>query len=199
MKLSVKFDCAVNRIVGKVLVGLLMTTTLFACATAEQKRASLAQQEAYEAAIARGINAHVYEMSCQAVLPVAEELLIKRGYATSVYDQEGLMVEMQWKDDGDGARSRYVAQGMALGDQRCNLQIVGEKDIGGQRNAQRSDQIEMELIERIKPEIAKNIRAEAKAMSEQVYQQSLQQDEQNMPGVREVNDAQDTDILPEKL
>ncbi len=199
MKLSMKFDCAANRIVGKILMGLLMATMLFACATAEQKRASHAQQEAYEAAITRGINAHVYEMGCQAVLPVAEELLIKQGYATNVYDQEALMIEMQWKNDAEAARSRYVVQGMALGDQRCNLQIVAEKEIGGQRSAQRSDAIEMELIDRIKPEMAKNIKAQAKELSEQVYQESLQQDSQDGPNIREVNDDSGTDSLPEQL
>ncbi len=202
MKFSINFDGAAYRNAGKILMTLLMTTMLFACATAEQKRASHAQQEAYKVAIARGINAHVYEMSCQAVLPVAEEILIKRGYTTQVYDQEGLIVEMQWKEDAQAARSRFIAQGMALGDQRCNLQIVAEKETAGQRTAQRSDEIEMELISRIQPEMAKNIKAQAKAMSEQVYEQSLQQQTPQThegPAVREVNDQPDTEILPEQL
>jgi len=202
MNFSIIFEGSAYRNAGKILMTLLMTTMLFACATAEQKRASHAQQEAYKVAIARGINAHVYEMSCQAVLPVAEEILIKRGYTTQVYDQEGLIVEMQWKEDAQAARSRFIAQGMALGEQRCNLQIVAEKETAGQRTAQRSDEIEMELISRIQPEMAKNIKAQAKAMSDQVYEQSLQQQTQQThegPAVREVNDQPDTEILPEQL
>lgn len=196
MKLSMKFYGITRRIAGNLVVGLVLISTLFACATAEQKRASRAQDEAFAAAFTRGIHAHVYEMSCQAVLPVAEELLIKRGYSTLVYDQEGFMVEMQWKEGAEGARARYVVQGMALGEQRCNVQVMAEKEVGGQKDALRSEEVELELLKRIQPEQAKAIKNKAQGMAEQMYQDSLLQDAND---VQKVHDRGENEMGNDQL
>lgn len=196
MKLSMKFYGITRRIAGNLVVGLVLISTLFACATAEQKRASRAQDEAFAAAFTRGIHAHVYEMSCQAVLPVAEELLIKRGYSTLVYDQEGFMVEMQWKEGAEGVRARYVVQGMALGEQRCNVQVMAEKEVGGQKDALRSEEVELELLKRIQPEQAKAIKNKAQGMAEQMYQDSLLQDAND---VQKVHDRGENEMGNDQL
>lgn len=190
MTFPMKFGRAACRSAGYLLLSVVLMASLLACATAEQKRANRLQEEAYAAALTRGVHAYVYEMSCQAVLPVAEEILIKRGYQTGVYDQQGLMLEMQWKDEGAAARSRYIVQGMALGEQRCNMQIMAEKDTGGQRDTRRSQEVEMELLNRIQPEQARHVKSQARAMAEQMYRDGVLDD-----SLQEVRDEREVQPL----
>ncbi|MBA2663053.1 MAG: hypothetical protein H0U74_12215 [Bradymonadaceae bacterium] len=150
-----------------------LVSTALGCATTAQKRAEQARKDTYELVLQERVHAYVYEMGCAAVLPVAEELLFNHGYQTQHYDAASHLLEMQWKYRDEDLRSRYLVQGVALDEQRCNVQIVHQEEAGAATHASRTYSLELELLNRVHPRGAEQVRGEARLEAERVYEESL--------------------------
>ena len=137
-----------------VLVGC---STIFADAEARQ-----AEQEAYQMALDRQMQGHIYEMGCPALLPLAEEMLLERDYEQVDTQPGATGLHTGWNQD-EQQQYRLEVVARRVGADRCSVQVV-ERRRGrdGVEYQERNAQEELELLEAIDESEAERVRSNAR-------------------------------------
>lgn len=116
---------------------------------------------------------HVYETSLVKLWPEVRSYLFEAGYVTRTTDDSQLvLLETDWKDEvAHGAQagsSRILVQGIDLDGDRSQLVFKKQsKSAEGSMGVSRAWKMEWTLIQRIEPEEANQIEAQANAAGEQ--------------------------------
>ena len=140
--------------VGLVLVALAAT----GCAGI---RASQARQDYIDQAT----RSHVYDKPCEQVWPDARQLLFAEGYSVKDTGEGTTMtVETEWnyEDEFDDTEAtRYLVQGSAPRSGTCKVEFTRSERDDGDLETERDLEMEWELLQRVDPAEARQIRAEA--------------------------------------
>jgi hypothetical protein len=110
----------------------------------------------------------VYAKPAGEVWPAARQILFEKGYEVKNTGEGGtLTAESEWKYDGKN-RSRYLAQVNKVDDGHCKVVFT---KMEGDRKSQSTDSTrdvgtEWELIQKVEPERAAEIKAEAEKRAE---------------------------------
>jgi uncharacterized lipoprotein len=110
----------------------------------------------------------VYAKPAGEVWPVARQLLFEKGYEVKNTGEGGtLTAESEWKYDGKN-RSRYLVQVNTVDPSHCKVVFT---KMEGERKSTTTDSsrdvgTEWELIQRVEPERAAEIKAEAEKRAE---------------------------------
>lgn len=72
--------------------------------------------------------------------------------------------------------ARYVVQDFPLADQQCNLQFVREERLRANLDSRRDHQIELELLERVVPEVARSFETAADRAAQRAFKDALNGD-----------------------
>lgn len=156
---------------------LLLIAAIFcaACTTPAERHARQVETQTYEASLQQLVQAHVYSMSCPALLPMAVDLLWNGGYGEARYVNDGKDLQTEWKNHDEMRRSRYEVHSFEVGSQRCAVQFLREEEAGGSHFKRRDPRREMELLESIDADMAANLRAEARYRASEAYREALEE------------------------
>lgn len=137
-----------------------LTVMVAGCATLTGGSLSAEEEAAYEVALERRVQGYVYDMSCQALLPMAEQLLWDEGFRELEYEQGDMELNTEWKEAADPTPVQYAVYAHEAGGQRCAVQFMRRHK--GKEAQRRDIERELELIEYIDEEEAQRIRDRAK-------------------------------------
>lgn len=142
---------------GVWAVGLMVWFVAAGCASGPPSEA----EQAYERALDRMVRGYVHPMSCQALLPMAEQLLWEEGYrqVTQFGDRDGVRTE--W-DGAQGPAHRYEVHTRRVSPQRCAVEFLYVEGQGVDQREQRVERRELELLEMIDEREAQRIRSRAR-------------------------------------
>ena len=147
-------------LVLSIAAGLIVTA--LAATGCAGIRASQARQDYIEQAT----RSHVYDKPCSQVWPDARQLLFAEGYSVKDTGEGAMMtVETEWnyEDEFDDTEAtRYLVQGTAPRDGTCKVEFTrSERQSDGDLETERDVDMEWELLQRVDPAEAREIRAEA--------------------------------------
>ncbi len=109
---------------------------------------------------------YVYNQPAATVWPAARQLLFEKGFEVKNTGEAGMMTaESEWKYEGK-KRTRYLAQGTQVGDGRCRIVYTKMESEKGANDTTRDLALEWELIQRVEPDRATQIKAEAEHKGE---------------------------------
>lgn len=132
------------------------------CAIFSERGVSDAESEAYTVALHRMVRSHVYDMRCEALLPLAREVLWEADFEQVDYqgDHDGLRTE--WVERDDMLRARYEVHPHRVGANRCAVQFLYREQAGARDRERRAMGREIELLEYVDAPQADRIRARAR-------------------------------------
>ena len=134
------------------------------CASFGGNPLSAEQQAVYESQLDERVQGYVYKMDCDALMPMAEQLLWDRGYRDLDYESGELVTE--WGVEDGASRVKYSVYAHQAGSQQCAVQFMRRKKGGQTPQQQRDIERELELIEYIDDDEARRIRDEARQKAE---------------------------------
>jgi len=109
---------------------------------------------------------YVYNQPATAVWPAARQILFEKGFEVKNTGEAGMLTaESEWKYEGK-TKTRYLAQATVVSETQCRIvftKMVNSKD-GNESN--RDLALEWELIQKVEPDRATQIKAEAEQKSE---------------------------------
>lgn len=155
---------------ARVVVWSMVALMGAGCSTLVGGNLSPEEQAAYEAALERRVQGYVYEMSCDALLPMAEQLLWNEGYRDVDYERGNRELRTTWSDNEQEARIQYAVYAHEAGTQRCAVQFMRRVDQGRGEEQRRDIGWELALIEFIDEAEALRIRNQAEREAEAVRQ-----------------------------
>ena len=145
------------------VVGLCVTIAA-GCQTSQDQR----MERAYEVALQRMVHSHVYEMSCQALLPLAQQLLWESGYGEAPPIGDGDALRSEWKQQDNQVRSRYTVHAHRVGLDQCAVQFIHHERSEQAETEMRDVSRELEFLEFVDQQDAQYIRSRAR---EEAHQQ----------------------------
>ena len=151
-----------------VMTWSMVALVMAGCSTLLGSRVSPEEKAAYEAALERRVQGYVFDMSCDALLPMAEQLLWDEGYRDVDYDRGRMGLSTEWSKGEHAAPVQYAVYAHQAGTQRCAVQFMRRKDGGGQKEQRRDIGWELDLIEFIDEKEAARIRDQARREAEAV-------------------------------
>jgi hypothetical protein len=109
------------------------------------------------------VESYVYDKPLNVVWPEARQLLFVRGY--SVKDTDAQSAETEWKVDGS-SRTRYLLTGTPVSDASCKVQLLEDTQFNsngkwGSSSPERDLDLEWELLQKVSPDVATKIKADA--------------------------------------
>ncbi len=138
------------------------------CAIFSDRNINDAEAQAYEVAFHRMVQGHVYEMGCDALLPLAQEVLWDADFQQVEYQGNNDGLQTEWVDRDEMLRARYEVHPHRVDDNRCAVQFLYREEAGAAESEQRAVGREIELLEHVDPEEAKRIRTEARREARRV-------------------------------
>lgn len=109
---------------------------------------------------------YVYNQPAQIVWPAARQLLFEKGYEVKNTGEAGMMTaESEWKYENK-KRTRYLAQATAVSDTQCRIVFTKMESDKNGNESNRDTALEWELIQKVEPDRAAQITAEAEAKGE---------------------------------
>ncbi len=146
--------------------GLIITLCIVAamgCRTGQDAET----QRAYQVALERMIQGHVYEMGCEALLPMAEQLLWDRGFHQISYEGDNDGLRTEWRDHDDMRQYHYEVHAHRVSARQCAVQIIYHEVAGETQNQRRDAERELELLDYIDESQANDIRSRARQQAEE--------------------------------
>lgn len=150
----------------------------WACTSAPERQARQVEEDTYRIALERLVKGHVYDMSCQALLPLAADLLWEADYDGIEYGQAQLTLVTAWVDREPTLRTRQVVHSHRAGHQRCAVQIFTELRTDQSTDQRRDVAMEMALLERIDPRHTQYLRQQARQEARRAYKLGLERFQQ---------------------
>lgn len=149
-------------LVGTVALAVACAVGLAACGNSGLAvRGGDVPQGAYRTALDQMVRGYVYEMSCAALLPMAEQYLWDRGFR-EIETTEGDSLETGWNEiDGEGP-IRHEVYARQVGPQQCAVQVIRHRGPAASGGGDRDVMVELELLESIDEQEAQRIRTEAR-------------------------------------
>ncbi len=163
----------------KTLISLLLIFILLpACTTPQERQARQVEEDTYRTALQRMVQSYVYSMSCEALLPLAKDLLWESPYDGAAYTEDRTGLTTDWRDHDETRRSRLTVHSHRAGHDRCAVQFITQERIGHNEHQRRDVNRELELLERVDDEEANRVRLGARREAREAYDLTLQRLEQ---------------------
>ncbi len=109
---------------------------------------------------------YVYNQSAQSVWPAARQLLFEKGFEVKNTGEAGMLTaESEWKYENK-KRTRYLAQATPVSDSQCKIVFTKMESDKDGSDTTRDLALEWELIQRVEPDRAAQIKAEAEQKGE---------------------------------
>jgi hypothetical protein len=109
---------------------------------------------------------YVYNQSAQSVWPAARQLLFEKGFEVKNTGEAGMLTaESEWKYENK-KRTRYLAQATPVSDAQCKIVFTKMESDKNGSDTTRDLALEWELIQRVEPDRAAQIKAEAEQKGE---------------------------------
>jgi len=153
----------------------LVTFLLLSVTSAVSGCAAMRGMSARHAYMEAATEKHVYERPLNEVWPQARALLFEKGF--EVKDTDATNAETEWKVDSSGKeRVRYLLSGIAVGDDKCQVQFMKAEQSRIDKtwtdpDTERDLELEQRLIEKVEPSVYKQMTAEADAEAEKAKQE----------------------------
>lgn len=157
------------------MLALLTALTLLGCATPLERQARDIEARTYELSLQRQIQAHIYPMSCQALLPLAADLLWEEGYGDSSWlgDREGLISE--FKDHDPIRRSQYAILAQSIRDEECTIQALRRELTQEKNQEERDPRWELRFLDYVDDEMGRRVRFRARQEADRAYRQVIEE------------------------
>lgn len=139
----------------------LVLSVLFGASACGAMRASQARSKF----VKDSTTAHTYAQPCGDIWASARTMLFGQNYQVKSADAAaGLTLETDWKDESQGASSRYLFQGSAPSEATCKVVATkASRDAKGETNMSRDWQMEWDLLKQVDVAAANQIETEADA------------------------------------
>jgi pyruvate/2-oxoglutarate dehydrogenase complex dihydrolipoamide acyltransferase (E2) component len=109
---------------------------------------------------------YVYNQPATAVWPAARQLLFEKGFEVKNTGEAGMLTaESEWKYEGK-KRTRYLAQATPVGDTQCRIVFTKMESDKDGSDTTRDLALEWELIQKVEPDRAAQIKTEAEQKGE---------------------------------
>ena len=138
------------------------------CASIVDRPMTDEQQQAYDIALGRLLQAHAYEMRCPALEPLIEEMLWDKGYGDDEIESASGAVGLRttWRDREPGGSVRYEFHLRDVGVDDCAVEVLARRRSNGDESMRDVD-MEMRLLESIDDPEAERLRSKARDEAEQ--------------------------------
>lgn len=160
---------------GLPITLLVVATIAMGCASPEQRQAREVEENTYRIALQRMVQGHVYEMRCEALLPLARDLLWESPYEGTDYTADGLGLRTDWLYHDDRRRSMYEVHAHRVGSERCAVQFIHRHDVGASEHRNRDVQRELELLDKVDSQRAQQLRSKARQEAREAHDETLRQ------------------------
>ena len=153
-----------------------------ACTTTPAERqAQQVEEDTYRLALQRLVQSHIYPMSCEALLPLAMDMLWESPYEEAEYTGDRLGLVTPWREHDERRRSRLNVHAHRAGNDRCAVQFITVDEVGPHEEQRRDVNRELQFLERVDEEAANRVRLRARREARQAYHQTLERLQQEEP------------------
>lgn len=125
--------------------------------------AAMRASQAKDAQLEKLTKEHTYKQSCQDVWGATRTMLFAQNYQVKSADAAaGLTLETDWKDEKEGAQTRYMFQGSAPAEKECKVVATRAlKTAKGDTSMNRDWKMEWNLIKQVDMTAAQGYEADA--------------------------------------
>ncbi len=143
---------------GVSIGAVLLMWTVLGCSTTPDRQT----EQAYQSALERLVQGHVYEMGCEALLPLAEQVLWEAGYREVTHHEERDEIVSEWADRDGMRQVQYAVHTHRVSASRCAAQFILRERAGQSQNQRRDATRELELLELVDEQEAQRVRMQAR-------------------------------------
>lgn len=143
---------------GPLKAALLLASVALACSSGPDPQT----QQAYQTALERLVQGHVYQMGCEALLPLAEQVLWERGFQQVDHRDDSDEIGTEWIESDEMRQVRYEVHAHRVALDRCAAQFVVRERAGQSENQRRDVHRELELLELVDEQEAQRVRSQAR-------------------------------------
>lgn len=151
---------------SRVLAVVTACVAMGGCSTISSGFSDPAERKAYQTELERQVQGYVYEMGCEALLPMAKQVLWDEGHHDVEYTGESRGLQTGWNAEDDRV-VQYEVVAQQAGSHRCAVQFIRRSRDDAQTQRRDIDR-ELELIEAIDEKEARRIRSQAREAAEAV-------------------------------
>ncbi len=166
---------AVQRVKGGLAIlaiSLVVGGGSLGCVSVQERQARQIRDQTYQVALIQAVQGHVYEMSCEALLPLAADLLWDDGYRVELRGEPVDRVETEARELDGNRRVRYEVHSQEMGERRCAVQFVREEEAGRERVRRRDPGLELLLLDQVDDRAGRRARMEARLAAEAAYEEA---------------------------
>ena len=109
---------------------------------------------------------YVYNQSAAAVWPAARQILFEKGFEVKNTGEAGMLTaESEWKVEGK-KKTRYLVQATPVSEAQCKIVFTKMESSKDGNDSERDLALEWELIQKVEPDRAAQIKTEAEQKGE---------------------------------